>query len=122
MRVMCVGVATLDIVNRVSEYPPEDSEVRAYSQSQRMGGNAANTAVVLAQLGVQVFWVGNLAQPAEIIERGFARHGVDASLAVRIPGAAMPTSYILLSETTGSRSIVTYSTSPSSFSCSPRIP
>lgn len=103
---MCVGIATLDIINRVERYPPEDSEVRALAQSQRLGGNAANTATVLAQLGVQTFWVGNLAQPAEIVERGFARHGVDTSLAVRIQGAAMPTSYVLLSEANGSRSIV----------------
>ena len=60
VRVMCVGIATLDIINRVEQYPAEDSEVRALAQSQRMGGNAANTATVLAQLGVQAFWVGNL--------------------------------------------------------------
>ncbi len=111
-RVMCVGIATLDIINRVEEYPAEDTEVRVLAQSQRMGGNAANTAIVLAQLGVQAFWVGNLAQPAEIAQRGFARNGVDASLAVCIPGAAMPTSYILLSEATGSRSIVHYRNLP----------
>ena len=105
-RVMCVGIATLDIINRVEHYPAEDSEVRALAQSQRLGGNAANTATVLAQLGVQAFWVGNPAQPAEIIEHGFARHGVDISLAVRIPDAVMPTSYILLSRANGSRSIV----------------
>jgi ketohexokinase len=111
-RVMCVGVATLDIINRVEQYPAEDSEVRASEQSQRMGGNAANTATILAQLGVQAFWVGNLAQSAEIIEHGFARHGVDASLAVRIPNAAMPTSYILLSKASGSRSIVHFRDMP----------
>ena len=105
-RVMCVGIATLDIINRVEQYPAEDSEVRALAQSQRMGGNAANTATVLAQLGAQAFWVGNLAQPAEIVERDFARYGVDTSLAVRLPDAVMPTSYILLSEASGSRSIV----------------
>jgi len=105
-RVMCVGNATLDIVNRVERYPVEDSEVRAMAQSQRMGGNAANTAMVLAQLGVEAFWVGNLAQPAEIPDRDFARHGVDISLAVRLPSVVMPTSYILLSEASGSRSIV----------------
>ncbi|MGB5255169.1 MAG: PfkB family carbohydrate kinase [Sedimenticolaceae bacterium] len=107
-RVLCVGIATLDIINRVEEYPAEDTEVRVLAQSQRLGGNAANTAIVLAQMGVQAFWVGNLAQPAEIAERGFAGHGVDASLAARIPAAAMPTSYILLSEATGSRSIAHY--------------
>ncbi len=105
-RVMCVGIATLDIINRVEQYPAEDSEVRALAQSQRMGGNAANTATVLAQLGAHAFWVGNLAQPAEIVERDFARYGVDTSLAVRLPDAVMPTSYILLSEASGSRSIV----------------
>ncbi len=103
---MCVGVATLDIVNRVACYPAEDSEVRALAQSRRMGGNAANTASVMSQLGAQASWVGNLAQPAELVERGFARYGVDISLATRIPGATMPTSYILLSDANGSRSIV----------------
>lgn len=40
-RVMCVGFATLDIINRVVQYPAEDTEVRASAQSQRMGGIAA---------------------------------------------------------------------------------
>jgi len=104
--VMCVGIATLDIINRVERYPAEDSEVRALAQSQRMGGNAANTAIVLAQLGASVFWVGNLALPAACVERSFAQHGVNASLAMRIPDAVMPTSYISLSAASGSRSIV----------------
>lgn len=103
---MCVGNATLDIINRVSNYPPEDSEVRALGQSQRVGGNAANTAIVLAQLGVDAIWVGNLAQSAELIERGLARYGVDFSRAVRVPHTVNPTSYILLSDENGSRSIV----------------
>ena len=107
-RVICVGIATLDIVNRVREYPAEDSEVRALAQSRRTGGNAANTALVLAQLGHRVAWVGNLGQPCDTAERDFARHGVDISNAVRIVGKPMPTSYILLSEATGSRSIVHY--------------
>ena len=107
-RVMCVGIATLDIVNRVERYPAEDSEMRALAQTQQMGGNAANTAVVLAQLDVQTFWVGNLVESTPIVDQSFGRHGVDASLAVRIPGGVMPTSYILLSEANGSRSIVHY--------------
>jgi ketohexokinase len=105
-RIMCVGVATLDIINRVAHYPAEDCEVRALARSQRMGGNAANTAIVLAQLGVQAFWVGNLPLQAETVDHGFARYGVDASLAVRVSDASMPTSYILLSQASGSRSIV----------------
>lgn len=105
---LCVGVATLDIVNRVARYPDEDSEVRAIAQAQRLGGNAANTASVLAQLGVRTSWVGNLAPAAEFIARSFARHGVDCSAAVRVAGGVTPTSYITLSAANGSRTIVHY--------------
>ena len=109
---LCVGIATLDIINRVDAYPAEDSEVRAGSQSQRTGGNAANTAMALAVLGNRVSWVGNLAQPAPTVEQDFARHGVDVSRALRVADAEMPTSYILLSAATGSRSIVHFRNMP----------
>lgn len=111
-RILCVGTATLDIINRVAAYPPEDSKVRALAQSQRLGGNAANTAIVLAQLGARASWVGNLAESAGLADTAFTRFGVDASRAVRVPGAAMPTSYILLSEASGSRSIVHFRNIP----------
>lgn len=107
-RILCVGIATLDIVNQVERYPVEDSEVRALAQSQRLGGNAANTACVLSQLGHQVSWVGNLAASAPLIEQQFAHFGVDISLASRLPGGVTPTSYITLSQASGSRSIVHY--------------
>ena len=109
-RVLCVGVATLDIVNRVERYPAEDSEVRALAQQVRAGGNACNTARVLAQLGVEAHWAGNLSdQPqARLVQAAFDRVGVDYSRAVSIPGSVLPTSYITHSQATGSRSIVHY--------------
>ena len=107
-RIMCVGVATLDVVNTVARYPDEDSEVRASQQALRMGGNAANTAVVLAQMGDTVSWVGNLAPSCAVIDASFAAHGVDTSLATRLSEGVTPTSYITLSAATGSRSIVHY--------------
>jgi len=111
-RVMCVGNATLDVVNRVERYPVEDSEVRALAHTQRLGGNAANTAIVLARLGASSHWVGNLADPAVDMERDFERLGVDISRAARIAGARPPTSYVLVSAATGSRSIVHYRDMP----------
>lgn len=107
-RVVCVGNATLDIINTVASYPPEDSEVRAVAQGRRTGGNAANTAMVLSQLGDSVAWIGSLAASAETADRDFARYRVDTANAVRIADAVMPTSYISLSRATGSRSIVHY--------------
>lgn len=105
-RILCVGIATLDIVNHVDEYPAEDSELRALSQSRRMGGNAANTAVLLSQLGHTVSWVGNLGPGGDIVEETFRQHQVDAAAAVRLTTGGIPTSYVTLSESTGSRSIV----------------
>ena len=107
-RVLCVGIATLDIINRVSHYPAEDSEVRARAHAQRLGGNAANTACVLAQLGEQVSWLGNLGDSHALAAATFQRFGVDFSLAPSIPGGVMPTSCITLNEENGSRSIVHY--------------
>lgn len=113
-RVLCVGIATLDIVNMVEAYPPEDSEVRALSQQVRAGGNASNTAQVLAQLGAEAHWVGNLSdQPqAQLVRDAFSRFGVDVSRAHVCEGKAMPISYVTLSKETGSRSIVHFRDMP----------
>lgn len=105
-RILCVGNATLDIVNRVAGYPEEDSEVRALSQVRRMGGNAANTAIVLAQLGEQVTWAGNLAASSDVVMRTLSAHEVDTRPAVLVQDAVLPTSYITLNVENGTRSIV----------------
>jgi ketohexokinase len=80
------------------------------AQQVRAGGNACNTARVLAQLGVEAHWVGNLSDQPQVrlVHAAFERVGVDYSRAVSIPGGVLPTSYITLSQATGSRSIVHY--------------
>lgn len=109
-RVLAVGVATLDIVNEVEDYPPEDSEVRALAQHVRRGGNATNTLVVLSQLGHQCAWAGTLADEpdAEHIVADLTHHGVDLHACRRLAYGKVPTSYILLNRHNGSRSIVHY--------------
>ena len=47
-RILGVGIATLDLINEVERYPPEDAEVRALTQRRSRGGNAANTLAVLS--------------------------------------------------------------------------
>ncbi|BAO43343.1 PfkB family carbohydrate kinase [Thiolapillus brandeum] len=109
-RILAVGIATLDIVNRVSAYPPEDAEIRALSQSRRRGGNATNTLVILSQLDHSAFWAGVLPKDAdsELVLEDLAIHQVDISAVLRPPSGKLPTSYITLSAATGSRSIVHY--------------
>lgn len=106
--ILAVGIATIDIINRVSRYPAEDDEVRALSQKQVRGGNASNSLVVLNQLGHQCAWAGVLINEPDtsVVEQDFERHQVDYRSALRLDEGKMPTSYISLSEESGSRTIV----------------
>ncbi|HEC18664.1 MAG TPA: ketohexokinase [Gammaproteobacteria bacterium] len=107
-RILVVGIATLDIINTVDAYPAEDSEVRARARCLRRGGNAANTAVVLAQLGHQCQWAGTLAEDASgaQIREDLLASGVNLDAAQTVAGGGTPTSYVTLSAANGSRSIV----------------
>lgn len=109
-RVLGVGVATLDLINEVSAYPPEDSELRALAQRRACGGNAVNSLLVLVQLGRSCAWAGTLADDAagQSIRSDLARQGVDASHATRVPGGSTPTSCIAVSRANGSRTIIHY--------------
>lgn len=108
--VLGVGIATLDIIHRVAEYPAEDSDVRALSQHRCRGGNATNTLVVLSQLGHRCRWAGTLAEEpdAKPILADLQHYQIDTSAAVTLPRGKVPTSYITVSERTASRSIVHY--------------
>jgi ketohexokinase len=106
--ITCIGIATLDVILEVERYPCEDEEMRALDRRITRGGNAANTAVVLAQLGHRCGLVATLGDDASAaaIEADLHAHGVDTRHCRRIEGGHSPTSYILASRASGSRSIV----------------
>jgi len=108
MRVLAVGVATLDIVNQVAAYPAEDAEVRATDQRISRGGNATNTLVVLSQLGHACEWAGVTADEpgAALVLEDLAHYGVGTRHIIQHRHGKLPTSYITLSAATGSRTIV----------------
>jgi ketohexokinase len=109
-RILGVGVATLDQILEVAEYPLEDSEIRALAQRQVRGGNAANTLAVLAQIGHHCAWVGALADdPAGTFVRfDLEGRGIHCGWATVHPDRRTPTSYVILCRATGSRTIVHY--------------
>ncbi|HEU4709371.1 MAG TPA: PfkB family carbohydrate kinase [Methylophilaceae bacterium] len=106
-RVLLVGTATLDLVFGLDHFPGADEEMRAQSLRTVRGGNAANTAVVLSQLGHEVEFLGALADAPEtfVITDDFARHNIGYTHCPRLPGKP-PTSSIYLAGST--RSIVHY--------------
>jgi len=113
-RILAVGVATLDIINSVADYPTEDTEVRAVSQRRCRGGNATNSLTVLSQLGHQCHWGGVLTDEpdASHIEADLERHQIDTAAVLRLTGGKVPTSYITHNLSNGSRTIVHHSDLP----------
>jgi ketohexokinase len=108
--ILGIGIATLDIINTVDAYPPEDSEVRALAQQRRRGGNCANTLAVLAQLDHRCAFGGVVADEPDgrIILDDLGRRGIDLGAVRREARGKVPTSYVVLNRRNGSRTIIHY--------------
>lgn len=109
-KILGVGIATVDIINTVADFPAEDSETRALSQRVVRGGNATNTLVVLTQLGHRCWWAGAIAtEPdTQIILNDLDRYCVDTRYCLKLPQGKVPTSYVILNQHNASRTIVHY--------------
>jgi ketohexokinase len=108
MHILGIGVATLDLIFTLQEFPREDEEIRAVDLRVARGGNVTNTLAVLTQFGHRCDWAGVLADEprSEIIRADLDRHGVSfEATAVVAPGQA-PTSCVLLGAASGSRTII----------------
>lgn len=107
-QILAIGVATLDIINLVDHYPLEDEKMRALSSSMQRGGNAANTLVVLSQLGQQCSFAGVLSNSAtaNVIFEDLQQYHINTQHCVVAESGTTPTSYITLNQKTGSRTII----------------
>lgn len=107
-RILCVGLIALDIVNTCERYPNEDEDIRSISQRWQIGGNACTNATILTQLGMDCEFLGSLSQgaEAEFVCRHLRDRGVFYDCCVRHADCGTPTSYVTLSLTTGSRTVV----------------
>ena len=107
-RILGIGIATLDIINEVDGYPPEDAEVRAVGQRIALGGNAANTLTVLSLLGHHCTFGGVLAaEPDGVrVRQALERYAIELGPCREIRQGKAPTSYICLNRRNGSRTII----------------
>ena len=109
-KVLVVGNLTLDLILSVDHYPAEDEELRASAQRYQRGGNAANSADVLAQHGHRVSFAGTLAADANghRLAAELAQLGIDTRHCQVFEERTTPLSCILHNQQTGSRTIVHY--------------
>ena len=107
--ILAIGIATLDIVSTVDHYPVEDEEIRATAQQVTPGGNAANCARVLVQLGHRVDLAAVLAREpdGERLAELLRQRGVGTRHCAWHEGRT-PCSCITLNARNGSRTIVHY--------------
>ncbi|OWK35950.1 carbohydrate kinase family protein [Fimbriiglobus ruber] len=107
--VLCVGHAAWDVIVRVPEFPAEDAKAEATALAESGGGPAANAAYLLSLWGAKCGFAGLVGddEAGSRIAREFQTVGVDVTGLERRPGHATPVSLVLVSERTGSRTIVT---------------
>ena len=111
--VLCAGIAVLDEVFRVREFPLPDTKAEATEFFAIGGGNAANAAVAIARLGARVSFSGPIGGPpgedqiGDRVIEGLAGEGVDCSGCVRLSGVRTPISVILLNDR-GERTIANH--------------
>ena len=112
-RILCTGIAVLDEVFRLDEFPLADAKVEAAEFLAVGGGCAANAAVAIARLGGDASFAGPLGGPpgqepiSDRILAGLAREGVDCAGCVRLDGVASGISAIFI-DMRGERTIVTH--------------
>ena len=119
-RVLAVGILTCDVVLDCACYPTEDESIRASTRHIRPGGNATNSLRILAQLAVSptslqhmtvstslLASLGSAATTAASVQC-LQSYGIDTSHCPSYEEHALPTSYIVSSQRSGSRTIVHY--------------
>jgi sulfofructose kinase len=111
--VVCTGIAVLDAVFRVAQFPVPEAKTQASEFMIISGGCAANAAVAIARLGGRARFAGPLGGPAgaeaigDRIMGGLAAENVDCAWCPRVPGVASSMSAICI-DPQGERAIVNY--------------
>jgi sugar/nucleoside kinase (ribokinase family) len=106
--ILCVGLATVDLVYRVESIPGIDEKAQAVAFAVAAGGPAANAAVTVAALGEPVTLVTAVGRHplGELIRADLDTHGVRLVDATPDDDTPPPVSAITVLNATGQRTIV----------------
>lgn len=111
--VLCTGIAVLDAVFRVTQFPVPQAKTQASELVIISGGCAANAAIAIARLGGRARFAGPLGGPAgaepigDRIVAALKGEQVDTAGCARVPGVASSMSAICV-DPQGERAIVNY--------------
>lgn len=107
-RLFGLGACVLDTLIVCKEYPREDTKLRAEKVFRSGGGPVGNALTVAAKLGLSSAVIGAFPENEDgaYLLSDFEKNGVDTHCAVTVKGAAAFTSFIVLSESAGTRTCV----------------
>lgn len=108
MRLVCAGLATLDLIQRVDRVPGVDEKAEALSTEVAAGGPATNAAITAAVLGAEVTLLTAIgAHPlGDLIRADVSAYGVHIIDAAAQRIEPPPVSAVTVLESTGQRTIV----------------
>jgi sulfofructose kinase len=97
-RVICLGLAALDRIWRIAEFPPAPRKVRALGMEEAGGGMAATAAVTVVRLGGRAAMWSRVGEDSAgtAIREGLAREGVDVANVRCFAGALSSTSGVFI--------------------------
>lgn len=103
-----VGLATLDVIHRVSSAPAPNEKITSSAQFVAAGGPAANAAVTFAALGGTAVLVTALGDDpvAGLVKADLEAYGVRVLDAASGVSRSVPVSAVTVIESTGDRSVV----------------
>ena len=110
-RILCMGLLCLDHVYVLPEYPEEDTDVRALSQTRSRGGNASTNTTIIAQLGWKnVEFLGSVGDTmdSDFCLDELRKYGVIVENCVKREGFIQPNTCAIINESNGSRTLVHY--------------
>jgi sugar/nucleoside kinase (ribokinase family) len=111
--ILCAGIAVIDHVFAVDQFPRPGTKTRANDFLSTVGGGAANAAVAIVRLAGRVKLAAPLGGPLGVDSIGdeilahLAREGVDCSNVTRVSGAMSSISAIFI-DASGERLIVNH--------------
>ncbi|MFZ9205497.1 MAG: PfkB family carbohydrate kinase, partial [Candidatus Nanopelagicaceae bacterium] len=107
-QVLCVGVATVDNIVLVENYPTANQRIIALDSTRAVGGPATTAAVTLARLGINVALVCVIGDDEEgrFIFETLKREGVDTSHVVVDSNVKTARGTIVVSKSEQSRAIM----------------
>jgi sugar/nucleoside kinase (ribokinase family) len=121
--VLVIGNSILDLVWSFEEPLSIDGKVMATSLAHFPGGQAANAAYTLGQLGFSVEFVGSFGddEAGNLCKESLHSAGVKLTAAQTLPGCRSQTAAVLVNMATGTRTIAMYRASALALSAEPHI-